>query len=181
MIEINSKLAQRLRVPVTTWHEPEAHWVDKGHDGHLHPCIRKVDAADTAIILSGHVQVVLAAEFLGVASRLQGGHHELVLIRDLLHFALLFLFISNLVLDLIKLQFELLFPVALVGSRSIAVLRDDRFALRIVVAVDFLLHHLSDGEFDSADSNIAVLVVDLDFAFSVLLRRENVLVELGSH
>ena len=153
--------------------------VDHGYDGHGHARIREVNTANHTIVLERHCEEVFVRELVGVAGRLQRGHHELVCVRDFLLLALLLLEVGNLVLDLVKLDIHALLPVAFLGSRAVDFLTDDGLDLSLVVALDLLLAHLLNSECNFADSDLAVGVVDLEVSFGHFIGAEHVLVKLG--
>lgn len=78
--------------------------VDDRHDGHPHLCVRKVNAADATIVRKIDLEEILVTEFGPMAGWLKRCHSELVLLRNLLNFALLLLCVGNLVLDLLELK-----------------------------------------------------------------------------
>ena len=90
------------------------------------------------------MQVVVALELFGVASGLQGRHHELVVVRDLLLLALLLLEFSNFVLDVIELDVETLFPVTHLGAWSLTRFLNDSLRFDVVVITDLLTQLLND-------------------------------------
>lgn len=106
------ELAEYVAIPVR-WEDDLASSlrVDEGHDGHSHLGVGKINTADAAIILSGHSEVVIVRELLGVTGRLEGSHHELVIAGDLLLLALLLFHGGDLVLDLVQINFELFRPL----------------------------------------------------------------------
>ena len=179
VVEIDIELAKLLTVPVRGWDESEALGVDDGDDGHLHAGVGKINAADAAIVFGGNAQVVLVRELLGVASWLQRGHLEGVLLGDFLGLALLLLFSGNLVLDLGEVKTHLLLPVAFVSRWALNLLLDDRPDLFVGVVADFLLEDLLDGELDFGDLDLAVAIVNFQVTLCSLRRRVDVLGELS--
>ena len=95
---------QVLRGKIVRNLEVQALRVDDRHDGHPHLCVRKVNAADASIVREIDLEEILVAELWTMASWLERCHSKLVLLGDLLNFALLLLCVGNLVLDLLELQ-----------------------------------------------------------------------------
>lgn len=156
MSEIDVELAELSGVPVIWGLETEAVRVDERHDSHLHLGVRQIHAADAAVVLGAHAEVVLAAELLGVAGWLQGCHHELVFVGDLLHLALLFLLISDLVLDFAEVELHVFLEVAIVSIRTVNILADDSLGLRVAMSIDLLFDDLLDREGDVVDTDGAL-------------------------
>jgi len=118
------ELAEHAAGPVRWNDKAGSLRVDEGHDGHSHLGVGKINAADAAIILSGHSEVVIVRELLGVTGRLEGSHHELVIAGDLLLLALLLFHGGDLVLDLVQINLELFRPF-LASFGSLNTLLDD--------------------------------------------------------
>ena len=86
--KVDIELTKLLAIPVGGRDISKALGVDDGDDGHLHAGIGKINTADAAFVFGGNTQVVLVRELLGVASWLQRGHLEGILLGDLLLFLL---------------------------------------------------------------------------------------------
>ena len=114
-----------------------------------------------------------------MAGGLERGHHELILLRDLLLLALLGLHLSNFILDVTKVDVHGLIPTTLLSVGAIDVLSDDGLGTVIMMPTDVLTHLLLDRESDASHLKLTVAIVNLELAFGRLLGREHVLVELG--
>jgi len=172
------ELAEHAASPVRWNDEAGSLGVDEGHDGHTHLGVGKINAADAAIILSGHSEVVIVRELLGVTGRLEGSHHELVIAGDLLLLALLLFHGGDLVLDLVQINLELFRPF-LASFGSLNTLLDDSLGseIRVTSLIDARL--LDDGKSDFLDTSLALLVVDLEITLGSLSGGEHVLVEFS--
>ena len=177
--KVDIELTKLLAIPVGGRDISKALGVDDGDDGHLHAGIGKINTADAAFVFGGNAQVVLVRELLGVASWLQRGHLEGILLGDFLGLALLLLFGGNLVLDLGEIETHLLFPVAFVGRWALNLLLDDGSSLFVGVVADFLLEDLLDGELDFCDLDLAVAIVNYQVTLCSFRRRVDVLGELS--
>ena len=118
--------------------------VKGGNDGHLHASIGEVHTADAAFVLSGHAQEVLIGELLGVTGGLKRGHHELILLGDLLLLALLGLHLSDLVLDVVEVDFHGLRPITSLGIGAFDVFFNDGLGNSVVMMTDMLTQLLLD-------------------------------------
>ena len=144
MGKVHVEGAELVRSPFVGRHVAEEIWVEGRNNGHLHAGIGEVDTANAAFVLSGHAQEVLIAELLGVAGGLERGHHELILLGDLLLLALLGLHLSDLVLDVIEVDFHGLRPIASLGVGALDIFCDDCLGARIMVMTDVLFQLLLD-------------------------------------
>ena len=144
MGEVHVEGAELLRFPLVGWNVAEEIRVEGRNNGHLHAGIGEVDTADAAIVFSGHAQEVLIAELLGVTGGLERGHHVLILLGNLLLLALLGLHLSDLVLDVIEVDFHGLRPIAGLGVGALNIFCDDCLGARIMVMTDVLFQLLLD-------------------------------------
>ena len=94
-------IAEIKRHPVAWREEAEAGRVDKRHDSHWHAAIRKVNTADTSVVLEFNAQEVLVLAMFAVACGLDSSHHELILWRNFLLDALLLSPFSHFIFNLI--------------------------------------------------------------------------------
>ena len=144
MGKVHVEGAELVRSPSLGWDIAEESGVERRDDGHLHAGIGKVYTADAAIVLEGHAQEVLVGELLGVAGGLKRGHHELILLGDLLLLALLGLHLSDFVLDVVEVDFHGFSPAALLSVGTIDVLCDDGLGRVIMMMTDVLFQFLLD-------------------------------------
>ena len=162
--------------------EAKAGWVDDGNDGEGSAAIGQVNAADTSIVLNEHAEIVVVAEALSVSGGLDTLQHESVLLGQGLLNTLLLLGGGNLVLDLTQVELHVLGPVSLAGSRKVIRLPLEEpvpVGVAMVTAPD--RDDLFDVEADAGNSQLAMLIVDLDVTFGSLIRHEHVLVENAAH
>jgi len=162
-------------------HKSEACWVDQRNDSHRCTTVGQVDAANATIVFDEHAQEVLVRDALGVTSRLHTSHHELVLCRNFLLDTLLFLHSDYLVLNISKINSQLVMPFGNSCMRSLNCLVDELVTVGVAVAFSMNSHALFDVEADTVSIELAVLVVNFDGTGSDFVGQENVLVENGAH
>ena len=184
MPEIKNELTQLVWLPLCRRLEPEASWVDKRHDSERHATIGQIDTADTAVVLNEHAKEVVVGDALGVSGGLHASHHKLVLRGDLLLNTLLLFGLSNFVLNLAEIEHHLSGPVSNTSLR--AILRPDSLlnqfvAVSVTVVTALDTEHLLYVEANAPDSNLAVVVVDLDLTSADFLGSELVLLKDRLH
>jgi len=180
--EVDRKGAQGVGHPASCGRlEAEALGVDQGNNGHGLAAVGEIDTADAAVILDEDAEEVLVGDSLRVAGSLHTSHHERVLFRDHLLHALLFLELSNLVLDLVQLEVQVRGPIRDASVGAFNCLVDKAMAVDVRVVSDTLGQDLLHIERNAMCVQLAPFVVHADLTFGDFVGQEHVLVKDGGH
>ena len=112
---------------------------------------------------------------------LQTSHHELVLSRDFLGFALRLPGVRDFVLNLAQVEGHGLFPVASAGIRALGLLFNELVGVGMAMVTAADSAPLLDVEANAVSVELTVLVVDSNESVGDFLRRELVFREDAGH